>query len=159
MTNPTIFTQLKMEYGWNFSISGLKMTWCVHGGISKKNSYGISTYDNWNFKPQISSTFHFDRVSDGQMAHILSVKWTISETIHKRCRHFNFFLDFIECHTISWKCNSYLVTINFETVPSGLQLNQRLQSTCYKWTVSRLKSTRQISARNSSPLSSPITMW
>ena len=123
----------------------------------KKNSYGISTYDNWNFKPQISSIFHFDRVSDGQMAHILSVKWTISETIHKRCRHFNFFRFYWMPYNIMEM--QFLVTINFETVPSGLQLNQRLQSTCYKWTVSRLKSTRQISARNSSPLSSPITMW
>ena len=25
MTNPTIVSPVKMEYGWNFSISGLKM--------------------------------------------------------------------------------------------------------------------------------------
>ena len=25
MTNPTIVSQVKMEYGWNFSMSGLKM--------------------------------------------------------------------------------------------------------------------------------------
>ena len=61
MTNLTIVYPVKMEYGWNFSISGLKMmvkreftskkggvmiksinlvitmTWCAHGGISKKN--------------------------------------------------------------------------------------------------------------------------
>ena len=60
--------------------SVLKMTWWVHGRISKKKScgiyrdsnellsLGISTYDNWNFKPQISSVFHFDQTSDGQMA-------------------------------------------------------------------------------------------
>ena len=39
-----------------------------------KKSCGISTYDQWNLKPQISSIFHFDRVSDGQMAHVLDVK-------------------------------------------------------------------------------------
>ena len=33
----------------------------------QKKSCGISTYDNWNFKPQISSIFHFDRASGGQM--------------------------------------------------------------------------------------------
>ena len=93
----------------------------------------FSTYDKWNFRSQISSIFHFDRVpvSNGQMS----------------AR----FLGLFECHTISWKIQ-FLVTINFGTVPSGLQFNRRLQSTCYKWTVSRLKSTRQISARNSSPL-------
>ena len=39
-----------------------------------KKNCGISTYDKWNFKPQISSIFHFDPVSDGRMAHILSGK-------------------------------------------------------------------------------------
>ena len=50
----------------------IKMTLCGHGGIYKK-SCGICTYDKWNFKPQISSIFHFDWVSDGRMAHILGV--------------------------------------------------------------------------------------
>ena len=50
------------------------MTWWAHEGISKKNSCGISTYDNWNFKPQISSIFHFDRASDCRMARVLGVK-------------------------------------------------------------------------------------
>ena len=40
----------------------------------QKNSCNISSYDKWNFKPQISSIFHFDRVGDGQMAHVLGVK-------------------------------------------------------------------------------------
>ena len=31
--------------------SGTKMTWCAHGGIIKKKSGSISTYDKWNFKP------------------------------------------------------------------------------------------------------------
>ena len=31
------------------------------------------TYVKWNFKPQISSIFHFDRVSDSRMAHVLGV--------------------------------------------------------------------------------------
>ena len=39
---------------------------CAHEGFSKKKYCGISTYDKWNFKPQISSIFHFDRVSDGE---------------------------------------------------------------------------------------------
>ena len=39
----------------------------------KKNPCGISTYDKWNFKPQILYIFHLDRASDGRMAHILSV--------------------------------------------------------------------------------------
>ena len=39
-----------------------------------KNSFGMSTYVKWNFKPQISSIFHFDQVSDGLMAHVLGVK-------------------------------------------------------------------------------------
>ena len=57
------------------------MTWCAHGGISKKKSCGICIYnDTWNFKPQISSIFHFDWVSDGQMAHVLGVKEMFSWT-------------------------------------------------------------------------------
>ena len=36
-------------------------------------SCGISTYDKWNFKPQISSIFHFVQVSDSWLAHILGV--------------------------------------------------------------------------------------
>ena len=50
------------------------MTLCAHGGISKKMCCSISTYDKRNFKSQISSIFHFDPVSDSQMAHVLSVK-------------------------------------------------------------------------------------
>ena len=34
MTNPTIMSPVKMEYGWNFSISGLKM-WNVKSGQEK----------------------------------------------------------------------------------------------------------------------------
>ena len=55
------------------------MPWWVHGGISKKNlaaylqcRYVDSTYDNWNFKPQISSILHFDWASDGGMAHVFN---------------------------------------------------------------------------------------
>ena len=41
----------------------------------KKNIVAyLSTYGKCNFKPQISSIFHFDRESDGQMAHVLGVK-------------------------------------------------------------------------------------
>ena len=49
--------------------SVIKMTWWNF----QKNSCAISTYDKWNFKPQISSIFHFDRESDGEMAHMLGV--------------------------------------------------------------------------------------
>ena len=38
-----------------------------------KKICGISTYVKWNFKPQISSIFNFDRASDGRMAHVLGV--------------------------------------------------------------------------------------
>ena len=34
----------------------------------------VSIHENWNFKPQISTIFHFDRASDSQMAHVLGVK-------------------------------------------------------------------------------------
>ena len=33
MTNPTIVSPVKLEYGWNFSISGLKMM--VNSGLEK----------------------------------------------------------------------------------------------------------------------------
>ena len=42
--------------------------------FKKNKSCGISAYDNWNFKPQISSIFHFDQASDSRMAHVLGVK-------------------------------------------------------------------------------------
>ena len=48
------------------------VTWWAHGSFQKKIC-GISTYDNWNFKPWISSIFHFDRASDGWVAHVLGV--------------------------------------------------------------------------------------
>ena len=54
------------------------MTCCAHGVISKKNLLAyISTYDKWNFKPQISSIFHFERVSDVRLDHVLGVKLKI----------------------------------------------------------------------------------
>ena len=37
-------------------------------------AYLLSTYDKGNFKPQISSIFYFDQLSDSSMAHILGVK-------------------------------------------------------------------------------------
>ena len=40
----------------------------------KNKSCGKSTHDQWNFKPQISSIFLFDRASDGRMAHVLGIK-------------------------------------------------------------------------------------
>ena len=96
----------------------------------RKKSYGIFIYDKWNFKLQILSIVHFDRVIAGQMAHISGVKWTIFETIHKKMSERLIFLIFFECHTISWKMQ-FLVKINFGTVPSGLQLNL-LQMNCFK---------------------------
>ena len=50
------------------------MTWCAIGGISKKNPVAYLHMTNETFKTQISSIFHFDRVRDGRMAHILGVK-------------------------------------------------------------------------------------
>ena len=61
----------------------------------QKYSCGISTYDKWNFKPQISSIFHFDWVSDSRVAqaHVLGVKlvlictflWFMITVIHELC--------------------------------------------------------------------------
>ena len=48
------------------------MTLFAHGGISKKLC-GVYVYDKWNFKPKISSTFHFELVNDGWISHILYV--------------------------------------------------------------------------------------
>ena len=59
----------------------IKMTWLVHGRIYKKILVVISTYDNWNFKPQISYIFHFDRASDGWMARVLGVKYNTNREI------------------------------------------------------------------------------
>ena len=53
--------------------SVLKMTMCAWRNFPKK-SFGTAIYVEWNFKPQISSIFHFDRVSDSQMAHVSGVK-------------------------------------------------------------------------------------
>jgi hypothetical protein len=39
-----------------------------------KKSCAIPTYDKRKLKPQISSIFHFDWVSNDQIAHILGVK-------------------------------------------------------------------------------------
>ena len=45
-------------------------------------------YDKWNFKPQISSIFHFDWVSDGRMAHVLGVnhryRYRVLQTIQMK---------------------------------------------------------------------------
>ena len=41
----------------------------------KKNLVADLQYDKRNFKPQISSIFHFDRVSDSQMARILGIMY------------------------------------------------------------------------------------
>ena len=50
------------------------MTWCVHGEISKKVFAACLDMINETFSHKISSIFHFDWVSDGQMAHVLGVK-------------------------------------------------------------------------------------
>ena len=46
----------------------------------------LSTYDKWNFKPQISSIFHFDRASDGRMAHLLGVKHKSNKSLSRSSR-------------------------------------------------------------------------
>ena len=46
---------------------------CARRDFNEKNC-GVSTYYKGMFKPQISSIFHFDWVSDGWMAHMLGVK-------------------------------------------------------------------------------------
>ena len=66
----------------------------MHGGISKKKSCGMFTYDNLNFKPQILSIFYFDRASDGRMAHVIDVKWLFFQSI-KEATWFHSFACFI----------------------------------------------------------------
>ena len=46
---------------------------CARRDFNEKNCC-VSTYYKGMFKPQISSLFHFDWVSDGWMAHMLGVK-------------------------------------------------------------------------------------
>ena len=48
--------------------SVIKMTWSANGGISKKN---LAAY--LNMINEILSILHFDRASDGRMAHILGI--------------------------------------------------------------------------------------
>ena len=67
-----------MEYGWILAFLAYKWWWvseeCANGGISKKNLVAcLYMYDKWNFKPQISSIFYFNQVSDGRMSHVLGV--------------------------------------------------------------------------------------
>ena len=50
-----------------------KMTLFAHGGISKKNLYGLCTYDVWKFKPKISSIFHFEYVNEVWISGVLGV--------------------------------------------------------------------------------------
>ena len=38
-----------------------------------KKTCGISTYDEWDCKPKMSSIVRFDWISDSQMAHVLGV--------------------------------------------------------------------------------------
>ena len=47
------------------------MTFFAHGGISITTFVMYVHMINRTFKPQISSTFNFDRVSDGKMAYVL----------------------------------------------------------------------------------------
>ena len=61
MTNTTIVSPVKMEYGWNFSISGLKMM--VKSGLEKI------------FFKFLHALAHFDQVSDSRMSYLLGVKY------------------------------------------------------------------------------------
>ena len=105
MTNPTIVSPVKMEYGWNFSISGLEIM--MKSGLGKiflKFLHAItmlslllnfwSKFSNknnmvsaWrNFKnvfprhflarnAKISTIFYFNRRHQSWICHILCVKW------------------------------------------------------------------------------------
>ena len=60
---------MPQDFFWKF------LHYLIENGLrmeefQKKNFVAVSTYD----KPQISSIFHFDQVSDCQMAHVLGVK-------------------------------------------------------------------------------------
>ena len=74
MARESFFLALKSDSLDRFEqVERSKITWCPHGGISKKNLVAfLHMYD----KPQILSIFHFDWVSDGGMAHVLGVRQT-----------------------------------------------------------------------------------
>ena len=59
-------------FAWNYKCRNKNGLLCAWRDF-QKNLCDVSTYDKWNFKPQISSIFHFERVSDGWMAHVLGV--------------------------------------------------------------------------------------
>ena len=67
------FTSQKGVFLHQIANSVMNMTFFAHGGISIKKNCGVS-YHKWTFKPQISSIFHFDRVSDNWMAYVSGVK-------------------------------------------------------------------------------------
>ena len=123
----------------------------------RKKSYGIFIYDKWNFKLQILSIVHFDRVIAGQMAHISGVKWTIFETIHKKMSERLMFLIFLNAIQFHGKCNSWSqstlelsrLVCNSTGGYSLLVTNELFQD----WKV-LVKSPREIL-----PLSSSSTMW
>ena len=71
----------------------------------QKLSCGIATYDKFNFKPQISSIFHFDRVSDSQLALILGVK-TSKEKLYNSND-----LALLSC-SLYWKTSKYDINHN-----------------------------------------------
>ena len=54
------------------------MTLFAHGGISKKLC-GVYVYDKWNFKPKISSTFHFEHVNEVYISGVFDVKYLNSQ--------------------------------------------------------------------------------
>ena len=68
----------------------IKMTWSAHGKISKKNlvAYLHMMNETLSHKfqgSQISSIFHFDRISDSRMAHVLGVKFYVMKKCQNVC--------------------------------------------------------------------------
>ena len=63
----------KRSFDQNYIFSNKNDMVCAMRNFRKK-SCGISTYDKWNFKPHISSIFHFDWVSEGRMQGCTSVQ-------------------------------------------------------------------------------------
>ena len=80
MTNSTLVSLVKMEYGWNFSISGLKMM--MKSGLRKfflkflhalTMSFLLLNFDQKYRNAKISPIFHFDRGHQSWIFHILCV--------------------------------------------------------------------------------------
>ena len=106
----------------------IKMNWCVHGGFSKRKSFGISAYFIWNFKAHISSIFHFLRRS--QKNCVLNFS-DLCSNVQTKATYFNhwkwertkktFWLKYesvyVDCY--SFHCSTYVWLVLFTITYTG----------------------------------------